>query len=81
MTHSKDSTAMKDTLHDYALRIDGPLFHKQRAALLDVLQSKLAKDTHDLLLGVVELLDAVADQAHDRHGIDCLLEEKLGTGD
>ena len=72
---------MENTLHDYALRIDGPLFRKQRAALLDVLQLKLAKEPHDLLAGVVELLDAVADQAHDRYGIDCLLEEKLGTGD
>lgn len=66
---------MNDILHEYALRIDGPLFRRQRAALLGVLDLKVAKDTHELLMGLVELLDEVSDQAHDRHNIDCLLEE------
>ena len=28
-----------------------------------------------LLEGLVELTDAIADQAHDQHGIDCLLDD------
>jgi hypothetical protein len=81
MTHDKESTAMKDLLHVYTLRINGPLFREQRAALLDLVNSDCAKETHDLLMGVVELLDEVADQAFDQHGIDCLLKDELETGD
>jgi hypothetical protein len=28
-----------------------------------------------LLEGLLELTDAIADQAHDQHGIDCLLSD------
>ena len=29
-----------------------------------------------MLEGLLELTDAIADQAHDRHGIDCLLADE-----
>ncbi len=68
----------------YMLRIDGPLFRRQRQALLKVMDGLFrgepdgpeAGDDKDLLAGVVALCDEIADQAHDRHGIDCLLEEQ-----
>ena len=28
----------------------------------------------DLLDGLVNLTDAIADEAHDKHGVDCLLD-------
>ena len=65
----------------YTLRIDGQLFRRQRQLLLNILDAvsrhepyvPAANDT-DLLEGATALLDEIADQAHDRHGIDCLLE-------
>ena len=33
----------------------------------------------ELLEGLVNLTDAIADQAHDKHGIDCLLDESPPT--
>lgn len=62
---------------EYLLRIDGPLLRKQRKALLDVTGMKLADETYECLDGITELLDEIADQAHDRYGIDCLLEERM----
>ena len=59
----------------YTLRIDGPLLRKQRMALLDVSRLRLSEDAHEALEGVTALLDEIGDQAHDRYGIDCLLEE------
>jgi hypothetical protein len=67
-------------LHQYALRIDGPLLRKQREALLDVLHLKLAEETYEGLNGVLVLLDEIADQAHDQHGIDSLLEQEAKEG-
>ena len=65
----------------YALRIDGGLLRQQRLLLL-ALADSASKGTlnipeahaTDLLEGVVSLLDEIADQAHDRYGIDCLLD-------
>jgi hypothetical protein len=37
-----------------------------------------ANDDEDLLCGVMALLDEIADQAHDRHGIDSLLDPEPG---
>jgi len=66
----------------YELQIDGPLFRNQRQLLLKIMDcvSKHqpyipAADDADLLEGATALLDELADQAHDRHGIDCLLED------
>ena len=66
----------------YSLRIDGPLLRSQRQLLLQVLNAVCRKmpllfqDDNDRyhLEGLVALLDEIADQAHDRFGIDCLLE-------
>lgn len=57
----------------YALRIDGPLLRRQRQWLLDM-ADKTPGDGREHLEGVIALLDEIADQAHDRHGIDCLLK-------
>lgn len=74
--------ATKNILHDYALRIDGPLLAKQRQLLLKVMdtidrgepyQPETPQDAEHLQ-GIVVLLDEIADQAHDRHGIDGLIE-------
>ena len=64
---------------NYSLRIDGPLLRQQRQALLDVIHLKLADETYEGLDGVMSLLDAITDQAHDRYGIDCLLENLNGN--
>jgi hypothetical protein len=74
-------------LHDYSLRIDGPLLRSQRQWILGLAETTLRGVVRvaepggpDLLEGVLELLDQIADQAHDRYGIDCLLEEPAETG-
>ena len=76
---------------EYVLRIDGPLLANQRRLLLKVLDTVFrdepyvpeAKDDEGLLQGIMSLLDEVADQAHDRHGIDSLigLEVEEDQGD
>jgi hypothetical protein len=65
---------------DHRLRIDGPLLRDQRRLLLtlldrtgeQVLKMPISQDERALLEGISELLAEIADQAHDRHGIDCL---------
>ncbi len=66
----------------YTLRIDGELFRRQRELLLKMLDTVSrhkpyvpAANDVDLLEGTLALLDEIADQAHDRYGIECLLEE------
>jgi len=69
-------------LRDYALRIDGPLLAKQRELLLKVFDTVFRGDPYfgespkdeELLQGIIALLDEIADQAHDRHGLASLLE-------
>jgi hypothetical protein len=64
----------------YALNVDGPLLRKQQELLLKL--SEFANrgrsyvpqaDERPLWEGLNCLLDEIADQAHDRYGIDCLL--------
>jgi hypothetical protein len=64
-------------LHDYALRIDGPKLRAQRQSMLDLLASKLTDARRALLEGLVNMLDEIADQAHDNYGIDCLLTPEV----
>jgi hypothetical protein len=67
----------------YILDIDGPLFCQQRELLGRIANligrqhryNPLPGDA-DLLSGLVELTDAIADQAHDRFGIDCVLTDE-----
>ena len=73
---------MNHDLQDYALRIDGPLLANQRQLLLKVFDTVFRGDPYvaespkdeELLQGVIALLDEIADQAHDRHGLASLLE-------
>ena len=77
---------MNDT-QDYALRLDGRTFRAQRELLM-----KIADLAHrgqpyepvcgdkELLDGLLELTDAIADQAHDRYGIECLLSNDEDDG-
>jgi hypothetical protein len=64
-----------NNLCDYLLRIDGPSFRRQRLWLLEM-ADRLPEKDRNTLDGVVCLLDEIADQAHDRHGVDCLLTEE-----
>jgi len=66
----------------YTLRIDGKLFRRQRELLLKILDAVSrhkpyvpAVNDADLLEGATTLLDEIADQAHDQHGIECLLKD------
>ena len=88
LSHLGEHTAKKemdtvDELKQYSLIIDGPLFHKQRELLLKIADLARKKQPYSptsgdaaLLEGLAELTDELADQAHDRHGINCLLVEK-----
>ena len=64
----------------YALQIDGKLFRRQRELLMRLGALVHGKQTYKpkpgdeaLLEGLLSLTDEIADQAHDQHGIDCLL--------
>jgi hypothetical protein len=66
----------------YTLHIDGKLFRAQRNLLMTIADFARKQQPYkpvagdgQLLEGLLSLTDAIADQAHDRHGIDCLLEE------
>jgi hypothetical protein len=70
-------------LQPYSLCIDGALLRHQRQLLLNVVDAMergkpcnpLSEGDRNLFEGMIELLDAITDQAHDRHGIDCLLDD------
>lgn len=74
---------MDHDLQDYVLYIDGVLLAKQRQLLLKVFDTVSRGDPYvaelpqdaELLQGVLALLDEIADQAHDRHGLPSLLEQ------
>ena len=67
----------------YPLELDGPLFRDQRELLLRLHHAAgqgetvtLGRKEHELLEGLLGLTDAIADQAADCHGIDCLIPEQ-----
>jgi hypothetical protein len=67
----------------YTLNIDGKLFRSQRELLMKIADLARQKRPYSptpgeeaLLEGLLELTDELADQAHNQHGIDCLLDEK-----
>ena len=61
----------------YVLNIDGPIFREQRQFLVDLLVMvqlrQLDRKDEECIHGLLNLIDAIADQAHDDYGIDCLL--------
>jgi hypothetical protein len=58
----------------YRLRIDGPSFRQQRQLALRLRQQIADPQDQALWDGLIALTDEIADQAHDRHGLDCLLD-------
>ncbi len=71
-----------DDMKNYALDIDGQAFRAEREMLLRLADHARRKQPWqpapgdgELLEGLAALTDEIADQAHDRHGIDCLLED------
>ena len=67
----------------YTLELDGPLFRTQRELLLRLHHASgqgetviLGPNEYELLEGLLGLTDAIADQAADRYGIDCLMLEQ-----
>ena len=67
-------------LQSYELNLDGPLLRRQRLMLLareaelrDTARLSAEPGELDAVLGLIELTDELADQAHDKYGIDCLL--------
>ena len=70
---------MNDTKR-YELRLDGKLFRAQRELLLRIADLARRERPYEprpgddrLLEGLLGLTDSIADQAHDRYGIECLL--------
>jgi len=71
-------------LKPYTLRIDGLLLRSQRLLLLRLVDMTFcgkpyappSGEDRNLFDGIIELLDEIADQAHDRHGIDCLQDDE-----
>jgi hypothetical protein len=64
------------------LAIDGPLLAKQRAVLDFVVEHRTYnKDMKDMLSGLSNMLNVIADQLHDIYGVPCLLEGNDGDED
>ncbi|MCE9553080.1 MAG: hypothetical protein K8T91_06835 [Planctomycetes bacterium] len=64
-------------------KIDGPLFRQQRALLLKLADQAnnrkpcpWAIGDRELLEGLLELTDAIADEAHDQYEIPCVLTKE-----
>ena len=74
--------AEEDQIPRYALEIDGPQFRAQRQLLLKLIPCVKRKiplvydpDHENLLEGLINLTDEIADQAHDNYGVNCLIDE------
>jgi hypothetical protein len=83
-----ENQAEDDQIPRYALKIDGPQLRAQRQLLLKLMpwvkrQTPLVSDPdhENLLNGLINLTDEIADQAHDNYGVDCLIDEKDGPCD
>jgi len=59
----------------YDLKIGGPEFRAQRQFLLRLQALCPSPEDTELLEGLINLTDAIADQAFDRYGIDCLADK------
>ncbi len=78
-----EGTLPEDQIPRYALKIDGPQFRGQRQLLLELMQSVKRQtplvsdpDHENLLNGLINLTDEIADQAYDNYAVDCLIDEK-----
>ena len=90
LSHSGEHNAKKEIdtvneLNQYALHIDGKLFRRQRELLMRIAdlahRNRLTAQIRAMkaLEGLLGLTDEIGDQAHDRHGIDCLLVDEDHT--
>ena len=91
LSHLGEHTAKKEMdtvneLNQYSLNIDGKLFRSQRELLMKIADLARKKQPYSptpsdavLLEGLPGLTDEFADQAHDQHGIDCLLVDEDHT--
>jgi hypothetical protein len=56
-------------------KIDGPLFKEQRQVIAELIDDAYQEESDIRALeGLQNLLDEIADIAHDQYGIDCLLD-------
>ena len=85
-TFCEKATVSEHPFRSYDLAIDGPVLRAQRERLLEFTdalhqgkQVKLCPADTELLEGLVDLTDEIADQAADRHGIECLLNVTEGA--
>jgi len=77
---SPDSTCSENAIQSYDLIVGGPELRTQRGLLLRLAEAlhggkrpQLDPDDVEPLEGLINLTDAIADQAADDYGIDCLL--------
>ena len=57
-----------------SFELDGPQFREQRHLMLELrASSRLEPSERKLLDGLIELTDHIADVAHDKYNLDCLL--------
>jgi hypothetical protein len=83
---AKKETDTMNEPNQYVLHIDGKLFRSQRELLMKIADLARKKQPYSptpsdavLLEGLLGLTDELADQAHDEHGIDCLLVDEDHT--
>jgi len=60
--------------------IDAEEFKKQRQCLMDLMESDLPDEQLDLIEGLINLTDHIADVAHDEFGMDTLLTDDQKAG-
>lgn len=53
---------------------NGRLFAQQRLLVLQLIDRVESDYERALLEGLTSLLDEIADQAHDKYGVDCLIK-------
>jgi hypothetical protein len=82
-SRKRATVPVRDHSQAYRLKIDGPLFRSQRQMLLQLaervrqgLAYTPSPGDAELLEGLIQLTDEIADQAHDRFGLDCLLANR-----
>ena len=73
-TPPTSETQVPSLLQVYRLNLDGPLLKEQRIAVRKMIDDPSVDSTYvPSLNGIENLLDSLADQAWDDHGIDAML--------